>query len=378
MVSKNIVGLCNLTVMKKKLSAILLNHLAFFGFLIVVIFFFYSNLISVAQENQTDPKNPWPELVVKAEIPSSDGSKQSAMWYLPLKDSKKPLLVGLHTWSNDYSAAGADLACARWCIQEGWAFIHPNFRGRNRTPESMGSDRAVEDIVEAVRWAQKQTDIDESRIYLIGVSGGGHMALLLAGRHPEIWAGVSAWCGISDIAQWHRDHLKEGKPDGYAKDIQTALGGDPDKDPKILEEALHRSPVNWLKNAQSLPLDIQAGFFDGRKGSVPFRHSLVAFNKVVKDEDRLKDEDIRSYYETQQLPPGWSAATPDATYNKKDPVFRKESGNTRVTIFTGGHEMVQLVALNWLAQQRKGQTAVWEVKNFIKIDSKGLTTKSGL
>ena len=69
--------------------------------------------------------------------------------------------------------------------------------------------------------------VDESRVYLIGVSGGGHMAMLMAGRHPELWAGVSAWCGIADIAQWYGDHTKDSKPDKYAQNIEAALGHAP-------------------------------------------------------------------------------------------------------------------------------------------------------
>jgi dienelactone hydrolase len=109
-------------------------------------------------------------------------------------------------------------------IAQGWAFVHPDFRGPNWTPQALGSDRAVQDVVEAVEWAKKQTAVDETRIYLIGVSGGGHMAMLMAGRHPEIWAGVSAWCGIGDVARWHAEHTKNGKSDKYAENIVAALG----------------------------------------------------------------------------------------------------------------------------------------------------------
>jgi hypothetical protein len=45
------------------------------------------------------------------------------------------------------------------------------------------------------------------------------------------------------------------------------------------------------------------------------------------------------------------------------------SGNTRVTIFEGGHEIVHQAALNWLAKQRRGQPPVWEVQEFIPISS---------
>ena len=121
--------------------------------------------------------NPWPPDVTKVEIPCSDGQIQPAMWYAPRSAEKKPLLVGLHTWSSSFSSAGGDAVYAQWCISQGWAFVHPDFRGPNWTPPAMGSDRAVQDVVEAVAWAKTKTAVDDSRIYLIGVSGGGHMAL---------------------------------------------------------------------------------------------------------------------------------------------------------------------------------------------------------
>src|SRR5690606_18796175 len=178
-----------------------------------------------AAHAQTTPaksvgKKSWPTEVQKVTIPASDGVEQPSIWYAPDIPGKKPLLVGLHTWSSSYNSAGGDAIYAEWCIKQGWAFIHPHFRGPNHTPQAMGSDRAVQDIVEAVEWARKQTAIDETRIYLIGGSGGGHMSLLMAGRHPEIWAAVSAWCGISDINAWHEFHTRGTKPGKYALDIE--------------------------------------------------------------------------------------------------------------------------------------------------------------
>ena len=41
--------------------------------------------------------------------------------------------------------------------------------------------------------------------------------------------------------------------------------------------------------------------------------------------------------------------------------MRKTSGNTRVTVFEGGHAILFEAALAWLEQQRKGKPAVWDV-----------------
>jgi hypothetical protein len=95
-------------------------------------------------------------------------------------------------------------------------------------------------------------------------------------------------------------------------------------------EAWKRSPESCLANAATVPLDIAHGVHDGRKGSVPFEHSLRAFNVAVKPEARLEAAGIASYYATQTLPSGWSPAAPDASYGLKLPLFRATSGNTRV------------------------------------------------
>lgn len=312
----------------------------------------------------------WAVDVAKVEIPCSDGAIQPAMWYAPVTSNKepRPLLVGLHTWSSHYASAGGDAVYAEWCIAQGWAFVHPDFRGPNWTPQAMGSDRAVQDIVEAVAWACQQTAIDRSRIYLVGVSGGGHMAMLMAGRHPELWAGVSAWCGISDIAQWHAEHQKDGKSDKYAQNIEAALGHVPTPDDP---EARQRSPLQWLCGAASVPFDINAGVHDGRSGSVPFKHSLQAFNAVVPQAERLPEEEVVAFYQSGKRPASWAASTADSTYGHREPVFRKAIGNTRVTIFEGGHEIVHQAALNWLAQQRRDQSAVWQVTKFVPLGDAG-------
>ncbi len=318
----------------------------------------------------------WPTEVSSIQIPSSaDGSAQPAMaCTAPTQGGPRPLLVGLHSWSVGYNQPSNGSIFARWAIAQGWHFIHPHFRGPNRTPAALGSHLAVQDIVDAVEHMKKTTQVDPSRIYLIGASGGGHMALLMAARHPEIWAGVSSWVPISDVAAWHAEHLKNGAPDNYAQNIEAALGGPPDS-PDRLKDAAKRSPLTWLANAKDVPLDINHGIHDGRKGSVPFRHSLLAFNQVAAPADQLPLADIAVYYETQQRPSTWPAPLPDALYQNKPVLFRKTSGNSRVTLFDGGHEILYLPALNWLAKQQRGQPATWQITHPIPFES--LDTQSG-
>ncbi|MCB1208771.1 MAG: alpha/beta fold hydrolase [Verrucomicrobiales bacterium] len=333
------------------------------------------SMLQLHAQSQSVPGWPVEAKTIQV-VSTADNSPQPSVTWSPADDGQaRPLLVGLHTWSGDYRQSSNGPTFLRWAMQHGWHFVAPNFRGANHTPAALGSDLAVQDIVDAVNFMKKNATVDADRVYLIGASGGGHMSLLMAGRHPEIWAGVSAWVGIADLEAWHGEHVKAGKPDKYARDIEGALGGPPDS-PERIKDAHQRSPQTWLAAASSVALDINHGVHDGRAGSVPFRHSLLAFNSVVGEADRLPVAQIHEFYDTQKLPAGWPAATPDPLYEGKPVVFRKVSGKTRITIFDGGHEILYLPSLNWLAQQRRGKPVVWTVEKPDPISS--ANTKSGL
>jgi acetyl esterase/lipase len=306
----------------------------------------------------------WRAQLQTVQIPCSDGVMQPAIWFSPAGSGSRPLLVGLHTWSTTYDDAGQLAEYAHWCLRQGWAFIRPQARGPNDTPEAMGSDRAVQDVVEAVAWAEHRTAIDRARIYLIGASGGGHLAMQLAARHPELWAGVSAWCGIADIAQWYVQIREQNTFPKYARDIEGALGGSPLTDPGRRAEAWKRSPLSGLRQAATVPLDINHGLHDP---AIPFTQSLLAFNAAVPAPARLDEAKIAAFYAMGTVPLGWAHAEPDPSYGTSPPVFRRIYGNTRVTIFEGAHDIVYQGGLNWLAAQRRGAAVVWEIKDFVKL-----------
>ena len=282
---------------------------------------------------------------------SADDSQQPARFYSPPTENAVPLVVGLHTWSGDYRQRFIP-QIEVWCIKQGWAYIHPNFRGPNWTPQATGSELAVGDIVSAVAFARKSRPVDPDRIYLVGASGGGYYALLMAGRTPDLWAAVSAWVPISDLAAWHREC--QAKKSGYAEHIVKSCGGAPGDSPAVDEQLRLRSPLTYLAKARGLPLDINAGIHDGHKGSVPISHSLRAFNVVANPEDRIPDEDITHLTEKQTVPDHLrDPELRDATYGRHTPLFRRRSGKARVTIFEGGHQIVEQAAIQWLAKQRE-------------------------
>ena len=294
----------------------------------------------------------------EVEITSSkDGAKQKAFWWHPESASQQevPLLVILHTWSGNYRQKNWKEPGLKECAKRGWAVIHPDFRGPNWTPKACASEFAVQDVLDAVAWARKQIKVDTKRIYLTGTSGGGHMSLVMAGRAPELWAGVSAWVPISDLAQWHRDCTEAGR--GYAKHMEKACGGKPGDSAKIDAEFRQRSPITHLANAKGVALDINHGVHDGHTGSVPATHSLVAFN-IMADVNgfphRKLDQSQLQHVRTKRKIPAALGQPQVIDENRKRAVlFRREAGPARVTLFEGGHEGDMTAAINWLAKQRK-------------------------
>ena len=293
----------------------------------------------------------WPAGVREVRYPSNaDKTEQPALFYSPAAKEPRPLLVGLHTWSSDYKN-GYDIPYAKWCVEQGWVFIHPNFRGPNRRPEACGSELMVKDISSAVEWAAKQAAVDRDRIYLVGTSGGGHAALLLAGRLPGLWAGVSAWVGISDLSAWHSECKKAKRK--YWHDIEASCGGPPGKSAEVDREYSRRSPLTWLKDYQGPAIDINTGIRDGHTGSVPISQSLLAFTRIAEKKDRVALADILAMTKTAKVPEHLQREIKDPTYGKKRPLFRALSKNARVTIFDGGHEIVTAAAFGWLSKQRR-------------------------
>jgi acetyl esterase/lipase len=231
---------------------------------------------------------------------NADGTNQPALFYAPNSKTPVPLLVSLHTWSNDYKQT-MQIPCAEWCVKKGWAFIQPNFRGPNIRPEATGSELVVKDIVSAVNYAEKNANIDKKRFYLLGHSGGGYATLLMAGQRPDIWAAASAWCPISDLTEWYQQC--QDRKIGYTAAIAKSCGGNPLTDTKAAEEAKKRSAITYLAAAKNLPLDINAGIHDGHNGnSVPVLQSLNAFNLLAEPNDRLSPKQIKILMNNTELP----------------------------------------------------------------------------
>ena len=292
-----------------------------------------------------------PDLPVKeiTYLCSYDNSQQPALILVAKSKESRPLFVTLHTWSSNYKQCRGSYS-TRLAAHDVY-MIAPNFRGQNTVgnPLSMGSDAAISDILDAVKYMQKNYNIDNDRIYLIGGSGGGFMSLLTSSRNRDIWAAVSSWCPISDLVLWHDYYDK--KPDAkksYGTHIEKNIGN-PKTDEKAKAEAAKRSPVNYLEGV-TYPLDISHGIFDR---VVPVEHAIWAFNKVAAPKDRFSEAEI------QDIKARKFAKFPvvKEKLGKSKIYVRRVSGNARLTIFHASHSIMPGVGIQWLLKQQKGKPA---------------------
>lgn len=325
--------------------------------------FLFLTVVTFAAEPKIAAKRPSAAetraaaLKLAIDVPSSkDRSLQKVIYWRPetaARDTEGPavpLVVFLHSWSGGFEQGLPWIAQAK---KLGWVLVAPDFRGPNSRPEACASDLASQDILDAVAYARRDARIDASRIYLIGGSGGGHMSLVMAARAPDLWAGVSAWVPISDLAAWHAESSQ--RKNHYAKMIEQSCGGAPG--PGTEAEYRHRSPLFHLAAAKGVPLDINTGIHDGHTGSVPVSHSLLAFNVLAAPDKQVATEDIDFMVRERKIPAALVGETQSDPERQKSVLFRRTSGNARVTVFEGGHDSESSAGVLWLSRQRKGLPA---------------------
>ena len=279
-----------------------------------------------------------------------DNTEQPARFYPSSVNTPQPLLVLLHSWSTDIHTYNPDI-WVKEARNYGWHVVVPHFRGGNFSPKACASPAARQDILDAVNFVSGHYAVDEDRVYLAGSSGGGHMAMVMAGHSPTTWTAVSAWVGISNLSDWHAETKAAGRK--YFKDVEACVGGAPGSSPEVDRQLHERSPLFYIANARSIPLDLNAGVHDGHTGSVPIHHTLDAYNAVAQalDKQGIPQSTINAL--SQGIVPP-VAPVEDPTYGRRIHL-RESAGRCRVTIFEGGHEERPHAACVWLNQQRRGK-----------------------
>jgi dipeptidyl aminopeptidase/acylaminoacyl peptidase len=188
---------------------------------------------------------------------SFDGLKIHA-WYLPARSGKPPhsavVLPHGGPWWQTFD---------RWdpllqsISQSGFAVLAPNYRGssgygvefRNLDLSDPGGGD-LEDIAAGAKWLAKQSEIDESRIAIIGASYGGYLTLIALTKKPNAFAAGVALVPITDwLATYELD-------DATFRSIDEELfGGSPEKKKELYRD---RSPITHVSKIKA-PVMISCG-----------------------------------------------------------------------------------------------------------------------
>ncbi len=277
-----------------------------------------------------------------------DDNIQKSYFYKSKSTKPQPLIISLHTWSGDYSQ-NDDLAGI--CKEKDINYIHPDFRGANWTKNACCSDLALNDIDEAISYAINNSNVDTSKIFVIGVSGGGYATLSTFMKSKHNISKFSAWASITDLVAWYNEsRIRNNRYDENILDC-TSSGK------KLnIDNAKSKSPVYWQTPADKLKksqLFIYAGVYDGIQGSVPITHSINFYNKLLTD---LSVSDTSKYISNTEKLRLLEFRAPLGNFGNiadRKVFLKKMADNVSITIFEGNHEMLTEFALNELLEERR-------------------------
>ena len=278
-----------------------------------------------------------------------DSTVQHAYFYKSVSPETRPLVVQLHSWTYDYRQFDS---VAVYCLLNDLNFIHPDFRGPNKTKYACCSDLVISDIDAAIDYAINNGNVDTSRIFVIGQSGGGYATLAIFMKSKHKIRKFSAWCSISDLVRWYEE--TKIRKLYYARDILNCTNSIGDN--LNVEEAVQRSPFYWDTPVRKLDycrLDIFAGVYDGleNNGPVPITQSINFYNKLLADLIVVDSSRYVSNSEKLNLLEFRKPLADFGQIGNRDICLIKETGNLRLTIFTGMHEMLIKYAIDELLKQ---------------------------
>lgn len=234
-----------------------------------------------------------------------DGTMQPSLFYHAIEQDR-PLLVGLHTWSHDRFNQIENML--PWAEKLDFNLLLPEFRGSNldtnpNCRQACGSRLARQDVKDAIDYVLQHEQIDAKNIFLLGLSGGGHMALMMSAFWPTLFKAVGAAVPITDLSVWAQQN------EDYRPHVLACCGNSE-------EEMAARSPMTYAERIANANLKIFHGKFDP---VVPVEQSVALYQLIGQIDPKAR-------------------------------VF--------LDIFDGGHEIDMQSAMHWLMSQYQGKDAV--------------------
>lgn len=186
-----------------------------------------------------------------------------ALMYLPPGAGPHPVIIDIHGGPEGQTRPGFDATTQFLVAELGLAVIAPNVRGSSgygksfmRLDDGYLRENAVKDIGALLDWIALQPNLDAKRVFVMGASYGGYMALASLAAYNERLRGGVDIVGISDFVTFLETTA------GYRQDLRRAEYGD-ERDPltrQFLREISPRTRANKIRR----PLLIVQGLNDPR------------------------------------------------------------------------------------------------------------------
>ena len=196
---------------------------------------------------------------------SFDGLEMSGFYYrAPAKfTGKRPVIINIHGGPEGQSRP-LFLGRNNYFLNElGVSIIYPNVRGSTGYGKSfvmldngVKREDSVKDIGALLDWIGTRSEIDASRVMVMGGSYGGYMTLAVSTHYSSRIRAAVDVVGISNFATFLKN------TESYRRDLRRAEYGD-ERDPKIAAFFEKIAPLN---NAQKIahPLFVVQGGNDPR------------------------------------------------------------------------------------------------------------------
>ncbi|EQB37095.1 peptidase S9 [Virgibacillus sp. CM-4] len=173
-------------------------------------------------------------------------------------------------------------------LNRGYSIFAPNFRGSSgygssfvKMVEQDWGEGPRLDCIAGIEWLFENNISSQDKLFLVGGSYGGYMALLLHGRHPEYFKAVVDIFGPSDLFTFVTSVPPHWKP------IMDRWLGDPERDK---ERFIKDSPVTYLDGMKKPMLVIQ-GAKDPRVVKEESDQIVAKLEKEGRDVEYLVLED---------------------------------------------------------------------------------------
>jgi protease II len=201
-----------------------------------------------------------PELV---HYPTWDRRNLSAYIYLPRTAGPHPVVIHIHGGPEDQYQPGFEPFFQFLVKELGIAVIAPNVRGSSgygksflKLDNGLLREDSVKDIGSLLVWIGVQPTFDPQRVFVMGGSYGGYMALASLAAYSDRLRGGVDLVGISNFVSF----LNNTAP--YRRDLRRAEYGD-ERDPRMRTFLSRASPLNKVA-AMRQPLLVVQGLNDPR------------------------------------------------------------------------------------------------------------------